>query len=260
MFKQIITGVIVTIISMIFSLYISDKSNSNELEYKDSKKEQYLNISNEVFKDFTLLYKDNKIEQISMYQVGFFNRTKREIENVEIFFEFKKAIPNIINKEFFNPSNLPSSVGISEIEKVNDRIYKVNIKVFKQTGDDKYYLARFIFEGNEIPEISFSTPNNSNLDIVEFSNIKEIFFAIGIFLLFIIVMVFIFMLLLDYDSNRNWKKREQRLEKALKESRKFDDINIKEILIIHENIFKLKNSFLYNKIKYFIEKIKSNNK
>lgn len=117
MLKKIITGVIISIISMILSLYISDKFNNNELEYKDSKKEQYLNISSDILKDFTLFYKDNKIEQISMYQVGFFNRTNREIENVEIFFEFKKDIPNIINKEFFNPSNLPSSVGISEIEK-----------------------------------------------------------------------------------------------------------------------------------------------
>ncbi|AYJ80429.1 hypothetical protein AN286_09640 [Aliarcobacter cryaerophilus ATCC 43158] len=256
MLKKIITGVIISIISMILSLYISDKFNNNELEYKDSKKEQYLNISSDILKDFTLFYKDNKIEQISMYQVGFFNRTNREIENVEIFFEFKKDIPNIINKEFFNPSNLPSSVGISEIEKVNDRVYKVNIKVFKQTGDDKYYLARFIFEGNEIPEISFSTPNNRDLNIVDYSYIKEWIIIISGFITIITIILIPLIIYDDYSSNKNWLKRKEKFRNILIEQNKFKDIEIEDILTIYEKNFKYKNSYFYNKLQ-LLKKAKS---
>lgn len=256
MIKNLIVSTLSILITIIGTAYYN---SSLTLEYKDSVKEQYLNISNDVFKDLTLTYNKKRISNISMYQVAIFNKTWKDFENVNLYFTLKsktnKKLPNIINKGFFAPSNRSSNIGISEIKKVKDNTYMVNIKVLKQTDTDKYYLGRFIFEGNEIPDVVISTPENIGLQVGEYSYTKERLIALLIILVFIIIIIIPLSILGNWDINRNWKKRREELENILKDTQQLDNKLITEIINSYENKYKPKEGYFYRKtlsiIKYF---------
>lgn len=262
MIKNFLIYAINIAIGAVITIFVTYKFDNSEIEYKDSKKEQYLNMSNEAFKDLNLSYLNKKIENISMYQVAFFNKTYKEFENVNLYFTLKSRdgvnTPNLINKEFFAPSNLPSNIGISEIKKIKDDLYMVNIKVMKKTPDDKYYLARFIFEGDKLPDINFSTPENINLEIVEYSNTKEWIIIITFITIVLLIFIIIMSIVGSFDLIRSWKKRKERFVKVLNKTQNFDDKTVENIIDIYEKEFRPKDGYFYKKTRSFIDSFKSN--
>lgn len=257
MFKQLIVSILSIFIGVLFTAYYNSNS---KIEYKDSVKEQYLNISNKAFNNLKVLYNDKKIDNLSIYQITIYNKTWNEYKDVNLYFTLKmkngKKIPNIINKDFFAPTNQPSKIGISEFIKVDANTYKVNLKVLKRTGTDKYYLGRIIFEGNKIPEITISTPLNIGLEVVEYSYITEWTILIILIIGLILFSGIIMSIMIDFDTNRDWKKKVSRFEKVLSKTKSIRKEDISEIIENYTDEFKLKDGYCYKKTLSILRSLK----
>lgn len=247
MIKHIFTTFITAIITVFFTYYFANSF----LEYREFSKEQYYNTSSKLFDALDIRFKDKKIDNISIYEFAIHNNTLEDLENVNIYFTLKakegKEIPNIINKGLFPPSKLPNNK-ITELEQKDKNLYAYNIALLKQTPINEYYLARFIFEGKEVPQIIISTPETKNVDIIKYRYLKE-YTIIGITILTVLFVIIIFISLIDgWSNNRYWnKKRVPKLKELLKKLNLNDNM-IDLISNNYEKEFKEKNNFIYKKL------------
>lgn len=232
-----------------FSTYYFANSS---LEYREFSKEQYYNTSSKLFDTLDIRFKNKKIDNISVYEFGIYNNSLEDIENVNIYFTLKKTenskiIPNIINKGLFPPIKLPNNK-ITEIEQKDENVYVYNVPLLKQTGINEYYLARFIFEGNEVPEITISIPDTKNVEIIKYRYLKEYFIMGTIFLTILSIFIFLFALLDGWSNDRYWnKKRIPKLNELLNRL-KVENNLVDLISNEYEKEFKAKDNFIYKKI------------
>jgi len=239
---------IITIIITIFSTYYFANSS---LEYREFSKEQYYNTSSKLFDSLDIRFKNKKINNVSIYEFAIHNNTLEDLEDVNIYFTLKakegKDIPNIINKGLFPPSKI-SNNKITELELKDKNVYAYNITLLKQTAINEYYLARFIFEGNDIPQIIISTPETKNVDIIEYRFLKENAIIAIILLIAVSVIIFFSALFDGWSNNRYWnKKRIPKLNKLLKKLN-IDENNMALISSEYEKEFKPKDNFIYKKL------------
>lgn len=141
------------------------------------------------------------------------------MEDVELYFEVtereENEIPSLISHGLYVPNNLPEKVGIEELLSGEKNLYAFKVKVLKKTGSDSYYTARFIFEGSKVPNIVISIPSNAGIDINEYSNYREIFWAIALIGGFFIFL-WLFITFFDgFTTQKLWRKRSAKLNMIL---------------------------------------------
>lgn len=252
MIKQILTVVITTIITLYLTYYFA----SSTLEYEEGFKEQYFNKSNKLFDGLDIRFNGRKIDNISIYEFTIYNNSYEDLENVKIYFTLKpkegKIIPNIINRGLFPPSNLPNNKIIELVQEENVFVYE--IPLLKQTNFNEYYLARFIFEGKEVPQISITTPETKNVDIIEYRYFKIYALMIGILFTVMVMLIFIFEFIDKWSNNKFWKtkripKLKQLLKKLKEKELNLNDSEIDLIVSEYEKSFKPnEDNYLYKKM------------
>lgn len=239
---------------------------TSTLEYKDGYKDKYFDIPAKAPDELIIQHKGKKIENISVYDFAIYNRTFKDLKDITVFFEIspKDGKPNqeIISRGLYPPSSLPEEIGITEVPQKNKNLYSFKLDVVKQTGSDTYYLARFIFEGKENPEIRVSIPKNADVDIDKYSNLRE--YAIIIFsLVGMVLAIIVFSSFIDGWQNKGiWPKRVDRLIEVLNKTQEttLTEKTICEILKNYEREFKPNSPFFYRKASEFFENLKSNKK
>lgn len=237
---------------------------TSTLEYKDGYKEQYFDIPAKAPDELVIQHKGKKIENISVYDFAIYNRSFKDLKDVTVFFEVLpkdgKSIPDLISRGLYPPSSLPEKIGISEISQKDEALYSFKLDVVKQTGSDTYYLARFIFEGKDAPEIRVSIPKNAGVDINEYSNWREYAIIILVLVGMILAIVVISSFIDGWQHKGTWSKRSSRLIEVLDktQSATLSEKTIDEITDNYEKEFKPKSPYFYRKASEALAKLKSN--
>lgn len=254
-------NMLLLIIGAVISVFVSKYYEISNLEFKEGFKEQYLNLSDSSLKDLSIQYKNKKIDNVSVYQVGIYNRTLKDLENVKIYFTLKskngEKIPNIINKELIYTAS-KNPLNILEIEQKEKDVYVYNIKVLKKTSKEKFYLAKFVFEGNQVPNITVSIPDNVGVNIKEYGLSFEEYaylFLIG----FVILGIVIFFRFLDsFTMDRHWDKyRIPQLRELLSKMHHYVDDKTAELIILkYTQEYKPSKGYFHRKFIQIIKTIK----
>ncbi len=150
-------------------------TNDSILEYRTAFQDNYFEIPGKATEELEIHHKGRKIEDISVYDVYIYNRLGwvKEPENVTVFFEISekenKPIPKLIKPKLYPPSSLPQEIGIREEKQSKKNLYAFKIGVIKKTDRKDPYIARFIFEGTETPNVKVtSLPLNANVRIIPY--------------------------------------------------------------------------------------------
>lgn len=256
-----IRNMILLIIGAIISVFISKYYEISTLEFKEGFKEQYLNLSDSSLKDLSIQYKNRKIDNVSVYQVGIYNRTFKDLENVKIYFTLKskngERIPNIINKELISTTS-KSPFNILEIDQKEKDVYVYNIKVLKRTTKDNFYLAKFVFEGSQVPNITVSVPDNIGINIKEYGLSFEEYAYLFLIGCIIIGIVIFFRLLDSFSMNRHWdEQRIPQLRELLSRMKGYVDEKTAEIIVLkYAQEYKPKKGYFHRKFTQIINSLK----
>lgn len=260
-FLQILESVLTVIIGGFITVTVFGTSN---LEYKYNYQDQYFDIPAKAPDELVIQHKGKNIEDISVYDFAIYNRSFKELEDVTIFFEVSekdgKPLPQVISRGLYPPSNLPEKIGISEVLQHEKGLYSFKLDVVKKTGSDAYYLARFIFEGKEAPEIKVSIPKNAGINIDEYSNWREYVILAFVFIGIILASAIFSSLMAGWQNKGFWSKRIRKLIEVLgkTESTILAEKTIGEITTNYESEFKPEAPYFYSKVFQVLEKLKSN--
>ncbi len=249
------------IIGGFITLFVFGTAN---LEYLESYNNQYFKLPEKAPDELNIQYKGKEIENISFYDFNIYNRSFKDLEDVTIYFEVTKKddkpIPLLINRGVYPPSHLPDEIGITEIKQTQGNLYAFHLDVVKETGSNSFYSARFIFKGNETPNIKISAPNKAGVKFTEYSHWREYVIITVSFLSFIMVAIIITSIAEGWQSNKIWYKRKKRLFSVLDSlhSMVLPEETIGEISDKYDSEFKTKPPYFYKAVTSIIKK-KSNN-
>ena len=219
MFKKLIEHTFTVIITVVLTSLIGAWFfGTSKLEYKTGIKESYFNIPDKAPKDLIIEHKGKQIDNISVYDFVIENNSLKDLESVDIYFEFTpkndSELPPLISQGLYASKSYASNLGITELPKPADNIYAYNVDLIQHDSEIQY-IARFIFEGGSVPNVRVSTPKNIGVRIVEYSYSSETLLGI-----FIGVALLSFLLLLIFfadgiGSENRWKKRKEKITKIL---------------------------------------------
>jgi hypothetical protein len=225
-------------------------TSNSILEYKSAFQDKYFEIAGKAPEDLEIQHKGRKLEDISVYDIYIHNRLQwfKEPENVKIFFEISekenKPIPQLIVKKLYSPSNLPQGIGIESEEQNVKNLYAFNIKVVKKTDQRDPYIARFIFEGKETPNIKITPPPlNANVHIIPYADWVDYLLPA---IVSMVVYALFFLIILSLSSflfERSWPKTKSRLVNDLSRTKnlKLDETEVNLIADVYKKEFKPKS-------------------
>ncbi len=158
---------------------------------------------------------DKELSSISVAQVHLLNRAsiQRDLGPVTIRFAFKQPnggapVQPLLSK--LVAPGLQGQDGIKELrhQEQPDRV-DFEVKNFKATDIDQKYVAFFLFEGDQVPDIDADIVQGSNMRVVSYRWYRDATWPLTFFFVFLI-LVFVVMLVIDA------RNRRRQLEKDLK--------------------------------------------
>jgi hypothetical protein len=222
-------------------------TNNSILEYKTAFQDKYFEIAGKAPEDLEIQHKGRKLEDISVYDIYIYNRLQwlKEPENVKIFFEISekenKPIPQLIVNKLYSPSGLPQGIGIGDVQQNGKNLYSFNVKVVKKTDQRDPYIARFIFEGKETPNIKVTPPPlNANVHIIPYLDWIN-YLLLPVILVIAVVLPMVLILSLDvFFFDRSWPKKKSRLVNALSHTKNLnlDEAEVDSIADAYKKEFK----------------------
>jgi hypothetical protein len=134
---------------------------------------------------------------------------------------------------------LPPGIGIREEKQSKKNLYAFNINVVKKTDRKDPYIARFIFEGIETPNVRVtSLPLNANVQIIPYldwvDSIILVMYPLAI--IFVMLIGSLIFLILDklFFEEKRWIREKSRLVTILSQTKGLELDKIKVDLIADE--------------------------
>jgi hypothetical protein len=243
--KEVLKAIVVAIVSGYVALWAF---GTPELEYKSGYRDKFFNIY-KAPDDLTLVYKGERIENISIFDFNIFNRTLKDISGVRLYFKITPKgdgkVYEIISKGVYPPAPLPE-IGITEKQTEKENLYAFDIETLKRTGGNSFYTARFIFKGRETPEIAVST-FTSGVDIKEYSYWRDTIITSAITILVMALIYLPLVILGDWWGNRTRKRKLAHLSEALENSALLGLTSEQRELVVNmcDKEFDLRPSYFY---------------
>lgn len=225
--KKVSLFIFVALATALMSAVVTNVvTNDSILEYRTAFQDKYFEIPGKAAEELEIHHKGRKIEDISVYDIYIYNRLGwvKEPENVQVFFEISqkenKPIPKLIKPKLYPPSSLPQEIGIREEKQSKKNLYAFKIGVIKKTDRKDPYIARFIFEGTETPNVKVTPlPLNANVRIIPYldwvDNIILITIPLAMVLGFSIGYLIGLILNELFFWEKRWPEMKSRLENVL---------------------------------------------
>jgi hypothetical protein len=249
----VIVGILATaFISAVVGVVTNFAANNSYLEYKTDIYDKVWE-EDKVPEGIEIRHQGRKIGYMSVYTIYICNRWLKEPENVKVFFEItekeNKPIPRLITKGLYLPSSFPQRkrIEITEEAQSDKNLYASNIKVIKRTNLREPYVASFIFEGKETPNIKISSPDDANVQINPYAGWID-YWPIGIALLIVSLGVVIALISDEFFFEKRWPATKSRLVNALSRTKnlKLDEDEVDLIADAYKKESKPKNVIKIN--------------
>lgn len=211
-FTEILAATVGALVGAVATLYFA---SGTTLEYKQRVTDSYFVVPDQIKSDLRIEHKGKVLPNISVVEIGIYNRSWwSDASDVTLYFQIDpqkgNLAPVLINKDFSGPKRL-GKIGIAEIKTDSPTLISYNLKNLKRSKDNDYYLASFIFEGSQPPEISVST-NDKNLEIEPYSERRDqIIVGIAVFTFYSIIIAFTL-----YFTERSSKKNSSKFRADFK--------------------------------------------